>query len=512
MDNLIGKDRIHYLDQVYTNSFTREFSVESIVKDAQPDIGEILATDTSVLLRNKEAEDGRVSVGGVIRAVVLYTPEAAFGIRKIEMEIPFSASEDDPAISHESRVMAVVSVFSSDAKTVNPRKIVFRAELCFTVTCFEAREAQISPSLESGDAPDVEILTDSKTACMTTDVCEKTFVVSENFSIPDLTPEDILSMCALVTCNETSIVGSRLLVKGTAVLQVLYSDAQEQGSIQKAEFSSAFSQVVDMETVGDKTSCDVSIMVTGAYFNHEDSLSSTSTVIMMELHAVCQCTARQTFEISYISDAYCPKYACTVENEKSAFSDYCGETKMTEMLRETVKTASPPVKVVRCEVCLSPVTLTAMKDTIELKTTANVTVIFVTENGRVLCTARKYPVTSNIKPEAGKTYIVSASVGGEVLASPVAEGVDVRAPIVFTVMTYKLCEINAVKNVSADKSAARDMSKIPSLYIHRVAAGDTLWSISKKYCSTRDLIAKTNEIGPAGKPEPSAILIIPKKR
>ncbi|MGE4485395.1 MAG: SPOCS domain-containing protein [Oscillospiraceae bacterium] len=512
MDNLIGKDRIHYLDEVYTNSFTREFSVESIVKDAQPDIGEILATDTSVLLRNKEAEDGRVSVGGVIRAVVLYTPEAAFGIRKIEMEIPFSVAEDDPAISHDSRVMALVSVFSSDAKTVNPRKIVFRAELCFAVNCFDMREAQISPSLESGAAPEVEILTESKTASMTTDVCEKTFVVSENFSLPDLTPEDILSMYASVTCNETSIVGSRLLIKGTAVLRVLYADTQEQGSIQKAEYSTAFSQVVDMETAGDKTSCDVSIMVTGAYFNHEDTLSAASTVIMMELHAVCQCTARQSFEINYISDVYSPKYACSAENEKTTLSDYCGETKITETLRETVKTASPPKKVVRCEICLSPVTLTAMKDTIELKTMANVTVIYVTENGRTLCASRKYPVTSNMKPEAGKKYVASASVGGDVLASPVTEGVDVRAPIVFTVMTYKLCEINAVKNVNVDKSAARDMSKIPSLYIHRVTEGDSLWALAKKYYSTRDLIAKTNDIELTDQPEPSAILIIPKKR
>ena len=129
MDIYLNKEKINYVKNVLNTKLSNEETMEMIVPDALPDILRIVDTDAIVYLRSKATDNGRVSVSGVAAATVLYAPDGESGIRKMELEIPFTTSANDAELTQNTRVTASVSVVSADASMINPRKIVVRVNL-----------------------------------------------------------------------------------------------------------------------------------------------------------------------------------------------------------------------------------------------------------------------------------------------------------------------------------------------------------------------------------------------
>ena len=108
-------------EAVLDTTVCREETLESIVPDACPDILRICDTEGVVCLRDKVLQDGRVELSGSVRAALLYLPDGEEGIRRMEVELPFSCTLEHPALTPLCRVVALPRVQGADARLINPR-------------------------------------------------------------------------------------------------------------------------------------------------------------------------------------------------------------------------------------------------------------------------------------------------------------------------------------------------------------------------------------------------------
>ena len=74
METILNQCRRTCYKKVFSAETTREESVESVVPDVLPDIAQILNTDGFVLLRSKEVDDGRFTLGAAVQSCVLHSP------------------------------------------------------------------------------------------------------------------------------------------------------------------------------------------------------------------------------------------------------------------------------------------------------------------------------------------------------------------------------------------------------------------------------------------------------
>ena len=109
MDIYLNKEKINYVKNVLSTSLPHEETMEMIVPDALPDILRIVDTDAVVYLRSKSTDSGRVSVSGVAAATIIFAPDGESGVRKMDLEIPFTTSANDGEITQNTRVTASVS-------------------------------------------------------------------------------------------------------------------------------------------------------------------------------------------------------------------------------------------------------------------------------------------------------------------------------------------------------------------------------------------------------------------
>ena len=513
MDIYLNKEKINYVKNVLSTSLPHEETMEMIVPDALPDILRIVDTDAVVYLRSKSTDSGRVSVSGVAAATIIYAPDGESGVRKMDLEIPFTTSANDGEITQNTRVTAGVSVVSADASMINPRKIIVRVDLLTDISCYNDADFLISSGMDDDNDAGIEMMTDSCDIFTTTGIKEKTFVISDELSVPGSNPPvgDILKFRVTVTPEDTKVVGSKLILRGNSSVSLLYNPV-DGGEMSKADFSAEFSQIIELDTPAGDSSFNIILMLTNAYFDAEQSPHNPDgRMIIMEIHAVAQCVATERKQIAYISDLYSTKF-----NLEQTTSDYMFDSKnnmkANAVFHGVMETPSNVSRVIALNVHTGAVSQEANINSMALKCPLYVNAVYASDDGRIMSAMRQYEIESNTEIGPNSKCSASANCGKDVYGVAVGSGIELRVPVEFNIAETSQKQIKTLSNLSYDESEPLDHSKSPSLVVYRAMKGDSLWKLAKKHHSTSKLILNANGIESEDNVGAGQLLIIPKKR
>lgn len=513
MDIYLNKEKINYVKNVLNTSLPNEETMEMIVPDALPDILRIVDTDAIVYLRSKATDNGRVSVSGVAAATVLYAPEGESGVRKMELEIPFTTSANDPELTQNTRVTASVSVVSADASMINPRKIIVRVELLTDIGCYNDADFLISSGMDDDNDAGIEMMTDNCDIFTTTGVKEKTFVISDELSVPGSNPPvgEILKFRVNITPEDTKIVGSKLILRGNSNVSLLYNPVGG-GEMAKADFSAEFSQIVELDTPVGEGSFNIILMLTNAYFDAEQSPHNPDgRMVIMEVHAVAQCVASERKQIAYISDLYSTKFMLEQETTDYIF-DSKSNMKANAVFHGVMETPSNVSRVIMLNVHTGSVSQETNQNSMLLRCPLYVNAVYASDDGRIMSSMRQYEIESNAEIGANSKCSATANCGKDVYGVAVGSGIELRVPVEFNIAEINQKQIRTLSNLSYNEAEPLDYSKSPSLIVYRTAKGDTLWKLAKKHHSTSKLILSANGIEKEENVGAGQLLIIPKKR
>ena len=510
MDIYLNKEKLDFVKNVLSTSLTHEETMEMIVPDALRDILRIVDVDATAFLRSKSSDNGRVTITGNVDAVVLYCPDGEDGIRKMTLDIPFSFSVTDSEITPATRVTAVVRVVSADASMINPRKIIARVELLGHLGCYNDAELVLSGSIEDDNDAGIEIMTNTSDIVTTTLVREKTFVVADDIQVPHSNPPvgTILKYKVDLTPEETKAVGSKLIVRGTADV-VLHYLPPEDNEMVRLDYSTEFSQILELDNPESEGFYDIDIMLTNAYFDADNTPSNPDgRTVVMELHAVAQCVASEKKTVTYIADMYSTKYPLNPEVEQYAF-DTRAHSKATAVFHNVLKTQKPVSRVLAMNVHTGPVEKKLEGNAV--KCPLNINAVYLTDDGEIMSSSQNAEVEVNTEIHDNAKFMALAKCGKDVFSAAVNEGIDVRIPVEINVTEIMENNVNMLSGLSYDENAPLDNSKFPSLVVARPTNQDTLWLMAKKYRSTPSLILAANELEGEEDIVPGKLLIIPKK-
>jgi LysM repeat protein len=516
MDIYLNKEKLNYVKSVLSTSLNHEETMEMIVPDALPDILRIVDTDATVFLRSKSTDIGRVSISGIAVTTVIYCPDGEPGVRKLELEIPFTATANESDISQNTKVTANISVASADASMINPRKIIARVDLQSELNCYNDAELVISSGLEDDSDAGIELLTDSSDIFTTTGIREKTFVISDELTIPATNPPigEILKYRVAITPDDTKVVGSKLILRGTTHVSLLYNPqgGAAGNEMSKADFTTEFSQIIELDGALGDSSFGIILMLTNAYFDAEQSPHNPDgRVLIMEIHAVAQCVTSEKKKISYISDMYSTKFMLEQVTTDYLF-DSKNMSKTGAVFHGVMETPTPVSRILALNVHPGAVAALPQMNAMTLRAPLSVNAIYVSDDGRVLSSMRQYDVETTIETLQNIKYSANAACGKDVYGVAVGNGIELRIPVDITIIESSQKQIKSLSGLSYDETAPADNTKSPSLVVYRMAKGDTLWKLAKKHNSTSKLILNANGLEKEENVGAGQLLIIPKKR
>ncbi len=500
----LKSDKLCYQTCVFKRRFTKEETVEVIVPDAQPDVLRILDTDGTVYLRGKDCEAGRVTVSGVAELTVLYVPESGKGVRRVNVEIPFSAFAESEAVTADCLITAKLRLIACDARTVNPRKLVVRMEAAAEAALYLPETVyRTAPREQEG----VYYKTESLKVCLPVAVNEKAFVFTDEARLPASAPAigELLRTTVGLTVESVKPVGSRAVVKGSALTTLLY-ESRDDGALCRELIATPFSQIVETDATGDAADFELALCLTGAHVSRGYASGDGGETLSLELHAVAQCVAYAACELEGVTDVYSTKHP--LETRRAGLELSYLEA-APETASETLK-ASVPVsgEVETVHAATARLASSGVREGPEgpvWSAVAAVTVLYSEPGGEVLSASKRVELERPLEP--GQE--LDANVGPEIFTAAANGAVEVRVPLELTTLKRGRAAMDRVESVELNENETLDLTQLPNVTVTR-AGSRSLWDLARAHMSTVSRIREANALADDADPEPGSVLLIPR--
>lgn len=507
MELELNTTHLNCYDTVLDTTAACEETMESIVPDACPDILRIVDAEAMVCLKSKEAQEGRVEVAGSARVAVLYCPDGGGGLRRMTVTIPFTCGMDAPGVNNHCKVAAQARVQSVDARSLNPRKVLTRIRLCIEVRAFAPQTSALCDRVDCPPEGGLQQLGQTQQASMVTAVEEKPFTFSDSLSLSGNKPrmQELLKTRVDLICNESKIIGNKLIFKGQANLQLVYRDPSD--SLCTAEFELPFSQIMEVSGVEEDAVCALSVELTGC----ECAMDEGGGGVDLSLAMLAQAAVREERQIALLADVYSTLYELTAERRPYTFHRMVEQMDRRVTVREIVETVTQAKNVCDVYVDLGEVHQSREGGVVTFTADTAVTVLYLEEEGGVAMVTRPIPVSCQAELPEGCVCVCHCTCSGERFASPAGSGVEVRYPIDFSWQALAPKSTSAVSDLHLDESTPRNTADQPSIVLRMVGEGERLWDLAKAYGTTMDDIVQANALTEETPPM-GQLLLIPKKR
>jgi len=507
MELELNRNQLSCYDTVLDTTVFHEETMEMIVPDACPDILHLVDTCGTVCLKGREAQEGRVEVSGSVRCAVLYLPDGGNGIHRVEVNIPFVCAAENAGIRSNCSVMAVPRVQAAETRVLNPRKVLVRVNLAVALGVFAPCDTELCTGAQDTEERGVQQLLETQDAYVVSCVQEKPFNFSDDLTISGSRPEaeELLKSRVTLNCNESKIIGNKLIFKGEALLQLLYRSTE--GATCGTDFELPFSQIMEVSGVEEEADCAVDVQLTDFSCALEAGDGRTVSVSMGLL---AQAVVRETRSLELLSDIYSVSQSLSASFETYSFNRLVEQGSKRQSVREIVETSALARAVSDAYVAIGAVTQTRDGSRLTVSAEAAVTVVYETEVGELSPVTRTITVPCSLELPEGCACTCQCSCPGAVFATPTTGGVEIRLDLDFRYIALTSRRVVGVSGVQVEEGDAHSSAGQPSIVL-RMVGPERLWDIAKSYGTTTEDIMRANELA-EGDALSGRLLLIPKKR
>ena len=496
MELKLNKEVIDSLMIVDKSLINQEEIGELTIPDTLPDASKILDTMVCILLKSKEAEQGRTVLKGVLQTTVIYSADDD-NVYKVELPLPYTVIANKKDITQECEISAKVSLKDAEAVITNPRKMIVKVCYSALVNTYSKQKIEICSKIEDNN---VFQLSNSRELNYLSHYTEKTFVISDDISIDNSSGDiELLSTDYKITSLEYSFSGNRIIVRGSVESAFIYM-LSDSISPQKKEHCFDFSQIIDVSDAESIENVVIDIMLNGCYCDIGANASGVNeSNFSIELHAVAQC------------EIYRRKLTCILEDAYSAAGEVvCQWSNHTICERKYVSQISE-------RICQRFENVSNIREIIDAKIKIN-DIRAENENLKINCTLVGYGMDAQQFPHNMKynfTVDIDCGAKGDTSYFAHIENIEIfGSEIIFEgeiIVASEITEEASLNNLEYAELTENSMwMNAPSAVIYFCKSGDTLWSVAKKFMSSIDIIKQLNEISEECELEDGRMLLVPK--
>ena len=461
-----------------------QISMESVVPDTQDDIGRLLSVQPALFLKEKTCTDHSVYICGEAVVSIIYINEMENAVSSLQLTQSFTLEYEQgdvpPSLYTQIRLVST----HAEARILNPRKISVTLEVTGELNGFEQGEVQTGTVLADAGGIPVHTKCDSVDAALINAVCEKSFVLNEQFpfSSGKPQPKEMLSHKISFLVTGRQLIGSKILVKGRMCVSVCYIPESE-GCPLTEDFSSAFSQLVDIGQE-EMDGCAIHIEPTSAWFSLIDSLNGEKA-LDAEVHALIQIVSRCKKTVSYLSDAYCNLMPVEQKREVLSYDTEAEPARLVLNTEEPIELPEDCSDLILIMPQLSSCALSPGKASAIL----SLDLLYKTGSGTLSCIRRT--VNMEEAAEIENARLIDAQLI-EPYFRPDGRQLSLRATVELLIENSRELELPSISGLILNEEEPSDFSAFPTLVAVRIE-NETLWDLARTYHSSPERISAIND-------------------
>lgn len=464
-------------------ALTQEETQEAIVPDARPDILRIVSVNGQICLHEKSVVEEQLSIKGQVEATLLYLPEEGDEMQKITVKIPFHCQAPSQPLNDGDDLFVIPTLCRGEARILNPRKILLRTEVLLEISGFQRNDLALSCCVEQASEHGIQELVVEKEIRPLCAVETKHFTFDENITLQgkeDL--EEVLSLRISPYCNESKLIGNKLIFKGDTELQILYRNTL--GEVEQSRHLLPFSQIMETDDCGEEARSQVELVVESFYLSESGERNLSLT-----LDFLAQATIRGEKHLSLLTDAYSTQHLLTVDKETHTLVTVAEEFQAPLSVRQIFETTMPVQHIADTWVAGSRVNQSREGEMLHFSCDLLISLLCCDESGAWNTLEFSHTLEHEIDCATGILACCRCITTGEVYATPAPGGVEIRFSPQFH---YSLVETEPVTVVAASVLGEARERGMSSVVLRLPQEKESLWDIAKNYGSTISQIQKAN--------------------
>lgn len=459
------------------------------VPDPKPDVAKIISTDKTASIKKIELVPDKAIVEGVLTLQIVYVAfEPAQSVHHMHQQLPFTTMVELPGVMSGMDATGKVTVedVSITPSSKDPRQLEVAAVLSVFVKVTEMQEIEVLVQCPAGATCDTETIKVANVVGSGT----KQVIVSDEFTVPSEKPpvDKVLSVEATAEITGKKVLKNKVIVDGTATVQVLYVAAEPDQPVHQFHHSFGFSDFVEVPGVDEGMDVRVDVKVESATVEVPDG-ERVRADLVLKLRAIAT-RPKQLTVVTKVHDM-------AMETALLKIDHVVGEGSSQVVLREAFEPPDPkPVAEKIVETTVQQVKVTEIHiidDKVVVRGFVDVHVVYVgkTPEQAVHAVERRLSWRTFVEIKGAKEgMVVDARPVVEFLRAD-TEGPKITLEVVLKV-TVRVVE-TLQREVVVGMAPAPTVPCPPGQTItHVVMPGESFWSIAQKYGANLHDVIKAN--------------------
>lgn len=503
MEYNVNKGEIAVNETVLKTSSEHPIDIDFILPDYCPDIQKILKCGVYPVVTSRSLSGDRLDIEGVVQIKLLYLDTSKKNIRCCEYSSQFSHSFNLKKSSQNtmnSMIFVKAQLDYVNCRAISPRKLdvhgafsLFAEVLCKSVqevvtgiddASVEQKKKLVSVSNIAGQA-------------------QQQFSVNEVLELSNGKPnvESIVRTDIIATVQDIKTVANKLIVKGEALIKLLYMGNIENSEMEVMEYSIPISQIIDVEGVdADDTNSinDARLDVLNSNVQIRTDSSGEDSLIEVDIKLLATITSYTENDIQIVADAYSRDYEIELDYKTNTFDKLIEVVKDEYSHKSDLNVNDISInKVIDIWNELSSVSAKKDGNCILFSGKFNVCILAINSEEepvyieKMVDFEHSYDMQQLPPQVKCDSDMLILSLSYRITGS---NGIEVKAQIKLRACVYQTGNYKSICYASCDENKPRKQTHDASLIIYYGDKGESIWDIARKYCTCVDYIMNENNL------------------
>lgn len=480
-------------EMLYDNFAEQGIDCDISLPDYCPDIMRILRCSVTNSITNSKISGDRATVDGNAKIRIVYADDKN-GIYCYEQDYPFSKYAE-LSDSYDGAVLCTSAKTEyANCRAVSKKRIDIHGVVSIRFRIFGIKRDSVITDAE-GDGIQLKrnrVTTDNAVA-----VVMKKFQLSQTEEADGGEIGKIFYACASPILTETKIIKGKILLKGEAVLKVMYCSGNKENESVCVNYNLPFSEIVDIENIDD--SCKVSVNFNVDQVQAEPKTDNDGEYKYLNLGCdICAVvTAYKSEELCVIADAYSTQKEIDAKYKTTSFTQILQNLNDSIICRESIDLSSMNPQRIYAAIAQSPEAKCCF-DSDKMTVRGKIPLKFILIDGEgvpAFCEREaEFEYSRSVDAKGGNLNCDPSLFLTGYSCSLTNDGrAEFKAEMNISADITETCECRTLVSLKASENA-EIKKRHSALVICFCNGGEKVWDIARKYNTTVEDIMSENEL------------------
>ncbi len=508
MDFEVLRQAVCVNELIYEGSMEQPVDSDLTLPDYCPDILRILKCTITPRMTGTQVSGERITVDGTALIRLIYVAENA-RVRCFEQNLPFSKYVEVQNLPASPCVSVRLKAEYINCRAVSQRRADIHGTVSVNVSVATLREESLIAGVEGCG---VQLQKKTQPASSAVGLAERMFPLNEVLEIgPSKAPVgQIIRSSAVALAQDIKVIQNKCLIKGELTINTLYCADTNENELETIEHTMPISQIIEVDGIDEDCGSDIRLVVMGLEVTPKSDSSGELRLLDMSAR-VCACVqAYRELEAPIVTDAYSTQYELSLEQKGLELTQLIEIFHETTLCKKAISLSGTSVTKVLDLWCSDLSASSSFANgMLTISGTATVSMLVLDHDAQPNYLERPvdFEYQRALRSDAQKIRCdptVQVTALDYVLNT--SDQMEVRIELNIAASVFCSTSLRLITSIAPNEEQPK-RSTSAALTIYFSDAGESVWSIARRYNTTVEAILRENHLEGEQIPEKCMLLI-----